>query len=261
MTTTTRRPPRRTPRAAIACTLALLLAAPPAAAIPPLIAMMGKQALTSMFKDALLGSLRGMGCKGAALSNAIASLDPRGGAAGALAGMGAMGGMGGIGGMPGGASIDPAMLGRLMGGAGALPPGVQLDPQQAAMLAQAQQMMSQPPLSPAESAATLDELAEIGLLPKAMHGEMKECMALLPQSAQAMGMAMGMLRPAIGQMRAARQEMAALGPDEQQQLAAQMADEMKDAPAEDRRTMLDALGGGFFPPAVVEGVRARLGVR
>ncbi len=252
---------RRTSRSAmaIALALAMLAAPPPAAALPPLLAMMGKQALTSMFRDALLGSLRDSGCKGAALANAIGALDLRGGGgAGALAGMAGMTGMTG---MPGGGAIDPAMLGRLMGGAGALPPGVQLDPQQAAMLAQMQQMMAQPPLSPAETVATLDELAEIGLLPKPMQAEMKECMALMPQSTQAMGMAMGMLRPAIGQMRQAREQMAALSPDEQQQLAAQIADELRDAPADERKQMLDALGRGFLPPAVVEGVRAKLGAR
>jgi cobalamin biosynthesis Mg chelatase CobN len=55
--------------------------------------------------------------------------------------------------------------------------------------------------------------------------------------------------------------MRALPPEEQDELAARMADELKDAPAAERRQFVEALGGGFLPPRVVDGVRARLGAR
>ncbi|HJV97070.1 MAG TPA: hypothetical protein VJ608_13575, partial [Albitalea sp.] len=57
--------------------LALVLAAPPSEAIAPVIAMLAKQllkdAITSSVKSSLMGGLRGMGCKGAALANAVST--------------------------------------------------------------------------------------------------------------------------------------------------------------------------------------------
>ena len=71
--------------ATAAAAAALLLVPLSSSALAPAIALMVKQmvqeSVTSMVKDALLGSLRGMGCKGIALSNAITALDVRGGGA------------------------------------------------------------------------------------------------------------------------------------------------------------------------------------
>ena len=151
------------------------------------------------------------------------------------------------------------LLGGLAPGAG-LPPGLALDPQQMAMFAQMQTAMTQP-LSPSETLATIDELAEVGLLPPALQTELKECMVLLPQAAPALGMGMGMLAPVLPKLREARAQMLALSPSEQDEFAATMVQELQGVPAKDRKAFVDQLGGGFFPPRVVEGVKARLGAQ
>ena len=73
------------------------------------------------------------------------------------------------------------------------------------------QAMSQP-LSPPETLAVMDEMVEIGFLPKAMQAELKECMLLLPTAAPALGMGMGMLKPMLPQIREARDQLHALSP-------------------------------------------------
>lgn len=279
-------------RRCVTALAALLLLAPlPGAALAPVIALMVKQmvqqSVTSMLKDTLLNSLRGMGCKGIALSNAITALDARGGGraalTGGLQGLAGMGGPAGMPNMPTLPSMPPGvvvpgampnvaaiagappgtaeMLSKMMpGGAGGLPPGAALDPSQMAMLAQAQAMIGRP-TSPAETLSTIDEMTEIGLLPKPMQTELKECMTLLPQAAPAMGMAMGMLAPMLPKMREARDQMHALPPAEQDEVAATIAQELQSASGEDRRLFLESLGGGFFPPRVADGVKARLGAK
>ena len=208
--------------------LAIALALAPAAsvAIAPLLLLMVKQiaqqAATSMIKDTLLSGLSGMGCKGMALSNALAALDLRGGSGGMagamLGGVPMLGGMpalpGGagmaLGGLPQGAGIPADMaakLGAMLPNAGQLPPGITLDPDQMAMLADAQQAMSEP-LSPPETLATIDELFALGLLPKPIQAELKECMVLVPATIPALGMGMGMLKPMLPQFRQARRRIA-----------------------------------------------------
>ena len=59
-------------------------------------------------------------------------------------------------------------------------------------------------------------------------------------------------------MRLARAQLHALSPEEQDEVAATMAAEMQSASAEDRKLMLENLEGGFFPPGVVAGVKAKL---
>ena len=277
---------------AVAAAAALALMPAPSEAIAPALLFMVKQiaqqAATSMIKDTLLSSLSGMGCKGIALSNALSAMDMRGGGAGALLGgmpkmpgglsmptmpgMPAMPAMPGIPGMPGmpgmtglpggaGMSIPPelaAKMGAMVPGAGQLPPGMALDPQQMAMLANMQQMMSQP-LSAAETVATMDELFELGFLPKAIQGEFKECMVLVPSTIPALGMGMGMLKPMIPQLRQARAEMRALSPAEQDEVAAALGQELKALPADQRSALLEYLDSGFFPPRVVAGARAAVG--
>ena len=206
------------------------------------------------------------GAGGLALPQAGGAL--AGGASGMLpGGMAGMlpGGMAGMAGMlPGGAGalggVDPAVMAAMMermapGGVAGLPA---MDP---ALMAQAQQLMSQPPLSPTETLATIDELGELGFLPPAMRAELKECMVVLPQTAAALGMGMGMLKPMLPQLREARTEMQALSPSEQDELAAAMASELKSISGDDRKLFLEQLGSGFFPPRVAEGVRQRLGAK
>ena len=79
------RPAGAMPRRVAAGVLAAALAVAPAPgeAIAPVLLVLVKQAAQqmaqSMIKDAILGSLRGMGCKGMALANAIEAMDLRGG--------------------------------------------------------------------------------------------------------------------------------------------------------------------------------------
>ena len=240
---------------AVSVTLAFLPA--PSEAIAPALLFMVKQiaqqAATSMIKDTLLSSLSGMGCKGIALSNALSAMDVRSGGSGAL--------LGSMPNMPSGMSIPPelaAKMGAMVPGGGLLPPGMAFDPQQMAMLANMQQMMSQPP-SPAETIATIDELFELGFLPKAIQGEFKECMVLVPATVPALGMGMGMLKPMIPQLRQARAEMRALSPAEQDEVAAALGQELKVLPADQQSALLEHLDSGFFPPRVVAGARAAVG--
>lgn len=243
------------PRILVAGVLAAALGSLPltGAALAPAAALLIKQivqdAVMTSLKDMLLGSLRDMGCKGIALGNALATLDARGGGgAASLRGM-ATGGLQGMAAMPG--MPDLASM---------LPPGTALPPEQAAMLAQMQRAMAQP-LSPAQTLGAMDEMAELGLLPRPVQAEMKECMTLLPQTAPALGMAMGMLQPLLPQLREAREQMRSLSPAEQEEFAATMAQELKAVPPAERAQFLEQIDAGFFPPAVAAGVKARLGVR
>ena len=258
--------------------LATALAAVPAPseAIAPALLFMIKQiaqdVATSMIKDALLSSLSGMGCKGIALSNALRAFDVRGGGAGALmAGMPKMpagmtmpsmpnmptlpgaAGMA-LGGMPPGASMPPEMaaaMAKLMPNGGQLPTGMAMDSEQMAMMARAMQALNEP-LSPAETLATIDELFELGFLPKAIQAEFKECMVLVPATIPALGMGMGMLKPMIPQLRQARAEMHALSPAEQDEIGAELAQQLKALPADQRAALVEHLDSGFFPPRVAQ---------
>ena len=264
--------------------LATALAAVPAPseAIAPALLFMIKQiaqdVATSMIKDALLSSLSGMGCKGIALSNALRAFDVRGGGAGALMagmpkmpagmtmpsmpnitgmpGMPTLPGAAGmaLGGMPPGASMPPEMaaaMAKLMPNGGQLPTGMAMDSEQMAMMARAMQALNEP-LSPAETLATIDELFELGFLPKAMQSELKECMVLVPATIPALGMGMGLLKPMIPQLRQARAEMHALSPAEQDEIGAELAQQLKALPADQRAALVEHLDSGFFPPRVAQ---------
>jgi len=233
-------------------------------ALAPVVAAMIKQivqqSLTSGLKDMLLGSVRDLGCKGIALSNALTALDARGGAVtlrGMAGGMPAVTGMAGMAGMAG----MPTMPGMpAMTGLPTLPAGTALPPEQAEMLAQVQRAMAQP-LSPSQTLGAMDEMAELGLLPRTVQTELKECMVLLPQTAPMLGMAMGMLAPVLPKLRDAREQMRALSPAEQDEVAATMAQELQAVPADERKQFVEQLDAGFFPPAVAAGVKIRLGVK
>lgn len=253
----------------------------------------------SVLKDALLSSLGGMGCKGIALANALEALDLRrslggGGGVGAIAGLGrglpqmppGMAGVSGIPGMPsmpsmpsmaglggmgamagmgavGAGAMTPEMAAKmsaLMPGLGQMPSGAGLGPDQMAMMARIQQAMGEP-LSPAETVATIDELADLGFLPKPMQTELKECMVVLPTSIGALGMGMGMLRPIIPQLREAREQLRALSPAEQDEVTEALVQELAPLPASQRAEFLQALAGGFFPERIRDGVRTRLAAK
>jgi hypothetical protein len=176
----------------------------------------------------------------------------------AIPGMPGIAGMPGMAGLPGGLTGGNAeMMARmreLMPSAGQLPAGTGIDPEQMSRIMQA---MSQP-LSPPETLAVIDEMAEIGFLPKAMQTELKECMVLLPAAAPALGMGMGMLKPMLPQLRQAREQLHALSPAEQDELVAALAPEIKALAADERKPFLEFLDSGFFPKRVAEGLRAQL---
>ena len=263
-----------------AITLALM--ATPSQAIAPLIALLGKQLLQDMVmttaKSMLMDSLRGTGCKGTALANALDSFGSiKGGGVGVLRGLPGPAGVGGMPAMPAvpGTSTGPGIAGMTgMQGMGGVPPemaaqmarmmkgmpGGGLDAEQSASVAELQRLMGAP-LSPLETIATINEMSELGLLSAAMSTELKECLLLLPQSAPGMGMAMGMMKPMLSQIREARDEMRTLSPVEQDELAASLAEEFDKVPAADRKRMLTELGGGLFPPRVVETLSRRYGAR
>jgi hypothetical protein len=175
---------------------------------------------------------------------------------GGLGGMGAMAGMGAV----GAGAMTPEMAAKmsaLMPGLGQMPSGAGLGPDQMAMMARIQQAMGEP-LSPAETVATIDELADLGFLPKPMQTELKECMVVLPTSIGALGIGMGMLRPIIPQLREAREQLRALSPAEQDEVTEALVQELAPLPPGQRAEFLQALDGGFFPERIASGVRARI---
>jgi hypothetical protein len=296
---------------ASAMAVAMLVAPTPSEALAPVLLVFVKQAAQqmaqSLIKDAILGSLRGMGCKGMAVANALEAMDLRGGggmggmkgmlgggmpklppglampSGAALPGMPALpsgmaglpsgmalpgvtpGGLAAIGGLSGTAALPiggmpadvAARMGSLMPGLGQLPAGLATDPAQAASMARMVEAMGRP-LSPGETVAAIDELAELGFLPKAIQSELKECMVVLPAAIPALGMGMGMMKPMLPQLRQAREELRALPPEEQDEVAAAHVEQMESVPAEERASMLEHLDAGFFPPRVAQRVRAGL---
>ena len=238
-----------------AVTLAVLMALTPkpSAAIAPALLMMvrqiAQQAATSMIKNALLSGLNGRGCKGVALSTLPAGMRLPNMPAGTALGMGAA--------MP---PEFAARMSAMMPNVGALPPGITMNAETMAMMARVQQAMAQP-LSPAETLDAIDELVELGFLPKTIQIEFKECMVLVPDTVAALGMGMSILKPMIPQLRQARDDLHALTPAEQDEVGAMLVLQMKELPAHERAALMEHLGSGFFPLRVSEGVRAGLVAR
>ncbi len=238
--------------------LALWLPVPTFALAPGLllfVKQLAQDAVATMVKDTLLSGLSGMGCKGIALSSALAALDRRG----------AVGGMARLpaGGLPKLADMPPEMLAQMkamLPGAGQMPAGVALDPEMTAALARMQQATNEP-LSVPETLATIDTLFELGFMPAAMQSEFRQCMLLVPAAIPALGMGMGLLKPMIPQLQQARAELHALGPAEQDELAGVLVQEMRALPAEQRAALLEHVESSFFPPRVSQGVKARMAQR
>jgi hypothetical protein len=266
---------------ALSLAATLALAPAPSDALPPLVAMFVKEMVKQTLKDMLLSGLSEQGCKGIALANAISALDiGKGGLKGGMpGGLGAMpqmpagmtmpnmpnmpkmpAGAGAVAGAPGaaGAIGSAGALGGLMPQMAAqMPPGMALTPEQMTMIASMQTAMSQP-LSPVESLAVMDEMAELGMLPKSIHAEIKECMVVLPQTAAAVGMGMAMLKPVIPQMRQGRDMLRNASPQEQDEMIVMLAEQLQTSSPAERKSFVEMLDGGFFPPRVSEGVKTRL---
>ena len=251
----------------IACSL-------PAHGALPLIAGLGKQLLKDMLfdgvKSQLMGSLAGMGCKGAALASlaspgglkraATQALTPTLPGAAAMPqtlgiGMPAMPGAGGADAAQMQALMQQMMAGRM--GAGMSPEAMA---QMQAQMPALQQMLSQPPLSRSETMAVFDELAELGVMTPSMQSELRDCMTLAPPGAgDGLGRSGAMMKNMVlPQLREARTQMANLDPAEREQLANGIVDGLKEASPEDRRAFLDGFGAGFFPRDVVDAVRAKM---
>jgi hypothetical protein len=247
-----------------------------------MIASLGKQILQNLIfgsiKSELIGSLAGMGCKGAAIAGLAAAADA-GGAAGATRALtggvrpssptGAAMRLAGPGGMP---------LGMGMGGAGAMDPAMmqkamemmqqqngqaRMSPEQMAMvqkaMGQMQGAMAQP-LSREETKAVFDDMAEMGLLTDKMRDEAKDCITYAaPGTGDSIGAAGAMIKNTVlPAARQAKERMAAATPEEQKQLADGMVEALNSASAADRKAFFDGMGAGFFPAPVVEQVRAQI---
>ena len=278
----------RPTRCAAGTTLVLACLALPEAAfaqVPPtMIASLGKQILQNLIfgsvKSELIGSLAGMGCKGAAIAGLAAEAGGAAGAARTLTGgvrppsptgaaMRAAGpggmppGMGGIGGMGGVGAMDPAMMQKAMEMMQQQNGQARMSPEQMVMvqkaMGQMQGAMSQP-LSREETKAVFDEMAELGLLTDSMRSEAKDCITYAaPGTGDSIGAAGAMLKNTVlPAARQAKERMAAATPEEQKQLADGMVEALHSASAADRKAFFDGMGLGFFPAPVVEQVRARV---
>lgn len=219
---------------------------------------LGKQivqnAVFGSVKNELIGSLAGMGCKGATVAGLAAA--SAGGAKGAASAMGPRSGAGGM---------DPATMQKAMEMAQQqmAAQGRSLTPEQQAMMQKAMRQMqtaSAQPLSPIETTAVFDELAELGLINDSLRKEANDCISSAPPgSADSVGSAGAMLRASVlPAARQAKERMASLSPEEQKQLGDGIVEALNSASPADRKAFFDGMGAGFFPPAVVEQVRAQV---
>ena len=245
--------------AAIALSLAAFLQPARSVAQAPQMVSMARQILQNVVlgsvKNELIGSLAGLGCRGSTIAG-LAAAASAGGAKGAAAAVGPRATMGGM---------DPAAMQRAMEMAqkqmGAQ--GMQLSPEQQALMQKAMSQMqtaSSQPLSPAETAAVFDELADLGLVSDSMRKEAKDCISAAPPgSTESLGSAGAMIRSTVlPAARQAKERMANLSPDEQKQLADGVVEALASATPADRKAFFDGMGLGFFPAPVVEQVRARV---
>jgi hypothetical protein len=222
-----------------------------------MIASLGKQILQNVIfgsvKNEMIGSLAGMGCKGATIAGLAAAANAGGakGAAGMPPGMG------------GTSAMDPAMMQKAMEMVQQQVAQGRMSPDQAAMaqkmMAQMQGSMSQP-LSRDETKAVFDDMADMGLLTETMRDEAKDCITYAaPGTGDSLGSAGAMLKTTVlPAARQARERMAETTPEEQKQLADGMVDALNSASPADRKAFFDGMGAGFFPQPVIAQVRARV---
>jgi uncharacterized Ntn-hydrolase superfamily protein len=93
-----------------------------------------------------------------------------------------------------------------------------------------------------------------------MRSEAKDCVTYAaPGTGDSIGAAGAMLKNMVlPAARQAKERMAAATPEEQSQLVDGMVEALNSASPGERKAFFDGLGLGFFPPAVVEQVRARV---
>jgi hypothetical protein len=236
-------------------------AAMPTQGALPIVAGLGKQLVKDMLidgvKSLLVGSLANTGCKGAAIASLLSGNPAR--TIGATLGAGSLAGAApGL--VPGAMDMSQLTSSMQQQMRSAMPAmsAEQMAQMNSAMVG-IQQAMAQP-LSPAETQGVFDELGSLGVISPAMQAEMRDCMLLAgPAAAQGMGMSAAMMKNMVlPQLREARAQFANLSPDERERLATEIAQAIKEAPPEDRKAFQDGFGAGFFPPDVVEAVKAKL---
>jgi hypothetical protein len=132
-----------------------------------------------------------------------------------------------------------------------------IDEQVAPILAQMQAAMSTP-LSRAETLAVFDQMAELGVLTPAMRSEARDCIRLAPPSADAaLGQTGAMFKSMVlPQMQMIKQQLADLPAEDQQVLAEELTQALREADVHDRKAFSEGFGTGFFPAGVVQRVRA-----
>jgi hypothetical protein len=280
---------RRIARSIVSGSLAaLLLQPPPAQPVVPLVAMLGKEMLKNIImgevKGQLFGALSGMGCKGAALAGVLASASsmrtPGGGMPRMPAGMPMPGGAQmpeGVN-MPGGVNMPRMMSGGMPSadmmaqmmamaqaqmGPNAAHMANSLSPEQMAnmqaMFGQMQQATAHP-LTREETIAVFGELADLGIMTPAMYSEARDCIMLAPPGAgDAVGMIGAMMKTMVlPPLRDAKAKLANLTPEEQDELANAMVEQLRSASPQDRKVFLEGFGQGFFPQPVVDKVKQQL---
>jgi hypothetical protein len=175
-------------------------------------------------------------------------------------------------------TVSPEQMARMQGGqmdmgqmmalaqsrmGGRAPGRAQMTPEQMAAaqeaMAQMQEAMSHP-LTREQTLGVFDELKDLGVLSEDMHREARDCIVLSsPEASQGLGQTGAIMKSVVlPKLRTAKEQMAALPADQQQQLAEEVVDALQNARPGDRKTFLDGLGLGFFPAGVSESVRARL---
>jgi hypothetical protein len=177
-----------------------------------------------------------------------------------------------------GVAVSPAQMARIQGGqmdmgqmmalaqrqmAGRAPGQAQMTPEQMAAaqetMVQLQEAMAHP-LTREQTLGLFDDLKELGVLTDEMNREARECIVLSsPEASQGIGQTGSMMQSVVlPKLRSAKEHLAGLPPDQQQQLADEIVNSLQNARAGDRKTFLEGLGLGFFPPGVSEAVRAKM---
>jgi hypothetical protein len=103
----------------------------------------------------------------------------------------------------------------------------------------------------------------MGMLTDAMYAESRECILTANESGmRGIGSTGAMFKSVVmPQLVDVRAKLAALPPEQKQQLAQQIAQTLKDSSEADRKAFQEGLGKGFFPPEVLEKVAGQSGPR
>jgi hypothetical protein len=128
----------------------------------------------------------------------------------------------------------------------------------AATMDQARQVLAQSPLSRTETLGVFGELKDMGLLTDDMYAEARDCILLAPESAaQPLGHTGAMLKTMVlPQLAEVRRRLSDLSPEDQARLTDELGAALREAKPSDRKAFREGLGAGFFPPAVLEQLRA-----